>query len=203
MFILFQQEIRRFLSLLGRVSTVNELPKLLLGRFRGDQLELWDQIDQILGALQAMSAENIGSLIVFSPDDPLDYYAETGDYLDAVVSKRLLISIFYNKNPLHDGALIIHKDRIKAARCRLPISDSDSIPASLGMRHRAALGMSEQSNALVLLSSEETGQMSVIHQGRLHKNLALPQIRKIMKNYLQNTHKMLEDTPKEEEEKYS
>lgn len=185
-FILFQQEIRRFLSLLGRAPTMNELPKLLFKRFRADQLQILNHTDQILEALKALSAESMGALIVFSPDDTLDYFAETGDILDAQVSKRLLVAIFYGKNPLHDGAVIIYKDRIRAARCRLPISDNDNIPASLGMRHRAALGMSEQTDALVLTASEETGQLSLMQNGELYLNLSLPQLRQRIKAYLQN-----------------
>lgn len=184
-FILFQQEIRRFLSMLGRVSTLGEVSNLLVGRFRTDQQQTFEVLDQILAALKTLSAESTGALIVFSPEDTLDYYAETGDFLDAIVSKRLLIAIFYDKNPLHDGAAIICKNRIKAARCRLPISDNDNnIPASLGMRHRAALGMSEQTDAFVMTASEETGQLSLMYRGELFTNLSLPQLRQHLKNGL-------------------
>lgn len=195
-FILFQQEIRRFLSVLGRASSLQELPNLILKRFGNEQKVSQPTIDQMLEALQAMSIERIGALIVFSPEDALDDYAETGDRIDALVSKRLLLSIFYGKNPLHDGAVIICQERIKAARCRLPISNSDNVPAALGMRHRAALGMSEHTEAILLIASEETGQLSLVFQGELHLNCSLPQMRQLIRTYLQQQ-SVLETTKKE------
>lgn len=185
-FILFQQEIRRFLSLIGKTSTMSDFPKLLFGgKIKADKAAQLSDIDQILEALKALSAESMGALIVFSVKNPLDYYAETGDLIESRISKRLLVSIFYGKNPLHDGAVIIYKDRIRAARCRLPISDNDAIPAALGMRHRAALGMSESTDALILIASEETGQLSLMQEGKMHLNQSLPQLRKLMKAYVQ------------------
>jgi DNA integrity scanning protein DisA with diadenylate cyclase activity len=134
--------------------------------------------------VKAMGGTNTGALIVFSKNSELKFYAESGDSLDAEVSKRLLISIFNKYSPLHDGAAIIYKNRIKAARCVLPVSENDNLPASLGLRHRAALGMSENTDTLLLVVSEETGQLSMARNGKLFHNLSPTEIRARLSKYL-------------------
>ncbi len=100
-------------------------------------------INQVIEALKTLKATHTGALIVFSRDTELKFYVETGDPIDAQVNKRLLLSIFNKNSPLHDGAVIIYKGRIKAARCVLPVSENDHLPPQFGLRHRSALGMSE------------------------------------------------------------
>jgi len=177
--ILFSTEIRKFLLLLGKTT------------FRQDGV-FWRKrepkeamnLTAIMEAIKSLSGTNTGALIVFSRNTELKFYADSGDILDAFLSKRLLMSIFNKHSPLHDGAVIIYQGKIKAARCILPISERDTIPAQYGMRHRAALGMSEATDTLVLIISEETGQTSLARNGQLESNLSAPEIRKRLNRYL-------------------
>lgn len=177
--ILFSTEIRKFLLLLGK-TTFRQEGILWKKRAALDALNL----TPIMEAIKAMSASNTGALIVFSRSTELKFYADSGDLMDAYLSKRLLLSIFNKYSPLHDGAAIIYKGKIKAARCILPVSERDNIPAQFGMRHRAALGMSEATDTLVLIISEETGQTSLARNGALESNLSAPEIRKRLNRYL-------------------
>ena len=183
--ILFQPELRKFLLLVGRTTDFNKdsFFKNLI-RWRRKEQERAYNITPVIEAARAMGGANTGGLIVFSKDTQLKFYAETGDAIDAEVSKRLLLSIFDKHSPLHDGAVIIHKGRIVAARCVLPVSENDSLPASLGLRHRAALGMSEATESLVLIISEETGQLSIAHSGDMLHNLTPIEIRQEINDYL-------------------
>ena len=138
----------------------------------------------IIEAVKTMGGSNTGALLVFSKNSELKFYAESGDILDSVVSKRLLVSIFNKYSPLHDGAAIIYKNRIKAARCILPVSESEDLPASMGLRHRAALGMSEITDTLILVVSEETGQFSIARNGKIFTNLSPKDIRFRLNRYL-------------------
>jgi DNA integrity scanning protein DisA with diadenylate cyclase activity len=131
-----------------------------------------------------MAAAHVGALIVIAQDSDLKFYAESGDELDAMVSKRLLLSIFNKYSPMHDGAVIIHKGRVQAARCILPVSESDQIPAAFGLRHRAAIGLSEVADAIVLVVSEETGQVSLVRSGELLHNLSMHELRSKLNLYL-------------------
>lgn len=185
--ILFQQEIRKFLLIIGKTAEFRE--RTLFNFFRPErQSKLFDEmhISPIIEALKSFSATSTGALIVISKTDNLKNIAETGDLLDAQISKRLLQTIFYKNSPLHDGAVIIHKNRIQAARCVLPISDSPDLPATLGMRHRAAMGISEQSDAVVLIVSEQTGAISMVQHAQLHYNLPAHEVRRLLYYYLVN-----------------
>ena len=177
--ILFSSEIRKFLLLLGKTTFRQE------GMFwrKRDPKETMN-LTAVMEAIKALSSSNTGALIVFSRNTELKFYADSGDLLDASLSKRLLMSIFNKYSPLHDGAAIIYKGKIKAARCILPVSERDSIPAQYGMRHRAALGMSEATDTLVLIISEETGQTSIARHGELENNLSAPEVRKKLNRYL-------------------
>ncbi len=124
-------------------------------------------------------------MIVISSTVELKFYAESGDILDAELSKRLLISIFNKHSPLHDGAVIIHKGKIKAARCILPVTERE-VPAQFGLRHRAGIGMSEATDALILVISEETGQISMAKNGKVLHNLSFQEVREIINDYLNN-----------------
>jgi len=168
--ILFQQEIRKILLLIGKSSIISEeglFRNIFSGSANKDHLQLMPVID----AAKALSQSHSGALIVFARSTELKFYAETGDTIDGVLSKRLLQSIFVKTSPLHDGAVIIAKGRIKAARCILPVSENQDLPPNFGLRHRAALGLSEMTDAVVLVVSEETGQMSIAHDGLLEHNL--------------------------------
>ena len=123
--------------------------------------------------------------MVISSSSELKFYAESGDILDAELSKRLLISIFNKYSPLHDGAVIIHNGRIKAARCILPVTERE-VPAQFGLRHRAGIGMSEATDALILVISEETGQVSMMKNGKVLHNLSFQEVREILNDYLNN-----------------
>lgn len=183
--ILFQPEIRKFLLLIGRTTSLNK--ENIFKNFA-----LWKKKEQakglnvtpVIDAAKALGGSNTGALIVFTKDSALKFYAESGDLIDAIISKRLLISIFNKYSPLHDGAVIIYNGKITAARCILPVSDKDDLPANFGLRHRAAIGMTETTDSLVLIVSEETGQLSVAHQGELMNNLSPQEIRKTINTYL-------------------
>ncbi|HSI91605.1 MAG TPA: diadenylate cyclase, partial [Adhaeribacter sp.] len=154
--ILFQQEIRKFLLMVGKTTAFNN-DKL----FRGFPWRKEDSADRLnltpfIEAAKSLAGKNTGALIVFAKSSELQFYADSGDFLDAAVSKRLLLSIFNKTSPLHDGAVIVAGNRIKAARCILPVTESDDVPASLGLRHRAAIGLSEVTDSVILVVSEET-----------------------------------------------
>jgi diadenylate cyclase len=180
--ILFQQEIRKFLLMLGKTTFINSDNFFKNIWSREETVEL--NITQVVEAAKSMGGSNTGALIVFSRDTELKFYAESGDIIDAEVSKRLLLSIFNKYSPLHDGAVIVHKNRIKAARCVLPVTERDNLPAQFGMRHRAAVGMSEVTDTLILVVSEETGQMSVARNGIVFHNLSGQEIRDKIREYL-------------------
>lgn len=184
--ILFSQEIRKFLLILGKTTSRQDglWQSIMIWRKKepGDALNL----SPVIEAAKALSASNTGALMVFSRNSEFKFYADSGDLLDAFISKRLLISIFNKYSPLHDGAVIIYRNKIKAARCILPVSERD-IPAHFGMRHRAALGMSEATDSLTLIISEETGQMSLAQNGKVDTNLATPEVRKRLNRYLRES----------------
>ena len=183
--ILFQPEIRKFLLLIGRTTSINReniFNNLLLWRSKVRRHQF--NITPIIDACKTLGGSNTGALIVFSKNSELKFYVESGDAIDAIVSKRLLMAIFNKYSPLHDGAVIIHEGKIKAARCILPVSDQENIPAQFGLRHRAALGMSEITDSLVLIVSEETGQMSIARNGEISHNLSSAELRKTVNHYL-------------------
>jgi diadenylate cyclase len=181
--VLFQQEIRKFLLLIGKSTSLNDnklfdnLPwrKVTPGEF---------DLSPIIDAARALGNSHTGALIVMAKTSELRFYAESGDPLDAVLSKRLLLSIFNKTSPLHDGAVIIAGGRIKAARCILPVTENLDLPANYGLRHRAALGMSDATDSIILVVSEETGQLSVVVNGQIKHNLTPAEVKKEMTNYL-------------------
>lgn len=183
--ILFQPEIRKFLLLVGRTTGLNQDSFLNnFFRWKRKEQERAYNITPILDAAKAMGQSKTGALVVFSKNSQLKFYAESGDTIDAQVSKRLLLSIFDKHSPLHDGAVIIYKGRIVAARCVLPVSEKDDLPANFGMRHRAAMGMSETTDTLILIVSEETGFISIADNGEIHHDLSHNDLRKMINDYL-------------------
>ena len=131
-----------------------------------------------------MSKTKTGALIVIARKTDLNLFEGTGDLMEADVSKRLLESIFFKNSPLHDGAVIISSDKIKAARCVLPVTESSDVPANFGMRHRAALGITEQSDAIAVVVSEENGNMAMAMSGQLYPNLSSDELERKLKEVL-------------------
>ena len=184
--IIFAPEIRKFLLILGRSSIFSD------DNVWKDILFFWKKkenigfnISPIIDAAKVLAGSNTGALIVITSTVELKFYAESGDILDAELSKRLLISIFNKHSPLHDGAVIIHRGKIKAARCILPVTERE-VPAQFGLRHRAGIGMSEATDALILVISEETGQISMAKNGKVLHNLSFQEVREIINDYLNN-----------------
>jgi len=184
--IIFAPEFRKFLLILGRSSIFsndNNWKDLLF--FWRKKENSGFNISPIIDAAKVLAGSNTGALIVISSTVELKFYAESGDILDAELSKRLLIAIFNKHSPLHDGAVIIHKGKIKAARCILPVTERE-VPAQFGLRHRAGIGMSEATDALILVISEETGQISMAKNGKVLHNLSFQEVREIINDYLNN-----------------
>lgn len=169
--ILFQPEIRRLLLVIGQ----NPLIRRLVASTAQDEM-----IDEVVAAAQDMSKQHIGALIVFERSTGLRNYIETGTMLQAKVTRELLITLFYSQNPLHDGAVIIRNRRIEAARCILPVSTSMKLSPQLGLRHRSAVGLTEQTDAFVVVVSEETGTISIARDGDLISNLSAAELRKYL-----------------------
>ncbi len=184
MIILFQPEIRKFLLVIGGTEFRETFLKTFSG-WRGEH-DNENDIQQILEAAKTLRTTKTGALIVFSRDTELKFYAETGEALDSEITKSLLLSIFNKYSPLHDGAIIVHKGRIKAARCVLPVSENDHLPPHFGMRHRAAVGMSESTDTLVMAISEETGRLILARNGKYLKMLKQKQVEQKILEYLNN-----------------
>ena len=198
MIILFQPEIRKFLLVIGRGTEFRENIFKTIANWRHQYHDDFD-VAQVVEAAKTLKATKTGALLVFSRDTELKFYAQTGDALDAEVSKRLLLSIFNKNSPLHDGAVIIYKGRVKAARCVLPVSENDHIPPNYGLRHRAAIGMSENTNTLILAVSEETGRLLLARNGKYLRSLKLKQVEQKILEYLHDTEPVGWEVVKEEE----
>lgn len=177
--IVFQQEIRRFLLMVGSQSKIARkgfLKSFFNWSKENDGIEKLNT-NAISKACLSMSKTKTGALIIIATDSELKYHASTGDEIDSKLTAVLLESIFFKNSPLHDGGVIIHNNRIKAARCILPVSDNPDIPASFGLRHRAAIGLTENSPALAVIVSEETGNISFCSNGKLTTNLSVEQLK--------------------------
>ena len=176
--VLFQPELRRMLDHLGSMKLSG-----LLGTEKPAP-EMVPVIVQTVRACEVMSRERVGALMVFARTDRLDEYFKTGTQIDGQVSDQLIRNIFFPKAALHDGAMIIRDGRITAAGCVLPLSESDRISADLGTRHRAGIGMSEVSDAVVVIVSEETGAISVAVGGMLKRHLAPQTLERVLRSEL-------------------
>ena len=176
--ILFQPELRRMLDHLGNVKLRN-----FFSTSKPIQ-EMDGIIAQAVMACEIMSRERVGALMVFAREQRLEEYFKTGTKIDGQVSEQLIRNIFFPKASLHDGAMIIRDGRIAAAGCVLPLSDSNRLSADLGTRHRAGVGMSEASDAVVVIVSEETGTISVAVGGMLKRHLAPQTLEKLLHNEL-------------------
>lgn len=164
--VVFQQELRRFLLMLGSTKFTSKRRFLRQLRFFQEDTDSNSGIvDEIITACKRMSATKTGALIAIKRDGSLDFLKNSGDTMDIVVNAPIIQSIFYKNSTLHDGAMIIEDNKITATRVILPVSDNRKIPQRFGLRHRAALGLTERSNALAIIVSEETGQVSLVMDG--------------------------------------
>ena len=177
--VLFQPELRRMLDRLGSVLRLRSL----LGANKPVQ-GMDTIITQTVMACETMSREKVGALIVFAREARLEEYFKTGTRINGQVSEQLIRNIFFPKAALHDGAMIIRDGKIAAAGCVLPLSDSNRLSADLGTRHRAGVGMSESSDAVVVIVSEETGTISVAMSGMLKRHLAPQTLERLLRNEL-------------------
>ena len=170
-----QPEIRRLIEELGQTNFLSVLLKLdekkVEGRFSDETL------NEIIVASYEMGRAKTGALIVIEKDSPLEEYERTGIKVDAVVTSQLLINIFEHNTPLHDGAVIIRGDRVAAATCYLPLSDQRTLSKDLGTRHRAGVGISENTDSMTIIVSEETGKVSVAYGGELFRALDVSELR--------------------------
>lgn len=179
--IVFQQEVRRFLLAIGnRYMTSN---RISIGRFffpGKEDTSNSRRTEEIVRACESMSLKKTGALIVLGRKSNLDIFTESGEILKARISSELLETIFFKNTPLHDGAVLVKGDQIIAARCPLPITDQVSLPPHFGMRHRAAVGMSEHSDALIVVVSEESGFITVVDAGEIRENITPAELRNIL-----------------------
>ncbi len=178
--IVFQQEVRRFLLVVGNRYIARRVP-FFRHFFMSNSSTLPNEtIQELSDACAQMSYGKVGALIVIAKKNDLSPYVETGVRVDARINSRLLQNIFFKNSPLHDGAVILRKGRIDAAQCVLPVSDSQNIEKRLGLRHRAAIGLSEQTDALIIVVSEETGAISVVEGGRIREGLTRLELEQVL-----------------------
>jgi uncharacterized protein (TIGR00159 family) len=179
--ILFQEDIRKFLYNLGAHQRMQGLRRLFLnGDKKWNQEQLKQTIMPIVMSCMSMSKKRVGALIVIQRSTPLDDIVATGERIEANISQQLIENIFFKNSPLHDGAMIIADQHIRAAGCILPVSHSLDIPKELGLRHRAALGISQESDALAIVCSEETGRISVAMRGEFQLRLSAEQLESLL-----------------------
>ena len=186
--VLFQQEIRKFLLSLGNNYILNneklKIFSKLLGN-KGISMQL-EALDEITHACRKMSETNTGALIVLARTSSMEFVIETGDVIDAKINRRLIENLFFKNSPLHDGAMVIANDRLVAARCTLPITENPNIPANYGMRHRAAVGLTEETDACVIVVSEETGNISFVKDGKIKTMGSITELRLAIESSYKN-----------------
>ena len=181
--IVFQPEIRKSLFLLGeRYARRNKLIRKLF--FPHTIVRQGEWTESLIAACVRMACTKTGALIVIRRHSEIDNYTEQGVVLDAAISGELLENIFFKNSPLHDGAVVIENERVRAARCILPVSERTNIPSYYGTRHRAALGVSEVTDAIILVVSEERGQISFVSDGRIVANVQEERLRELLNKAL-------------------
>ena len=180
--ILFQPEIRKFLLYIGDGRVVH----FFSGRFskQNKNSAYIDEIEAVKSACRHMSATMTGALIIFARKTPLDEFLNTGEVIDAKPSAELLENIFFKNSPLHDGAVIIKDHRIAAARCILPVSKNRDLPQEVGLRHRSALGATEFTDAIAVVVSEQTGNISICRDGQLTRDYTSSTLRQALEEML-------------------
>ena len=169
--VIFQPEIRKFLIKLGNRYMNNAKGRALVDKILGKKgtqnMSVSEEVNDITEACRRMSEDKTGALIVIAHKNPLEEVINTGDRIDSGIHRRLIMNLFFKNSPLHDGAIVISGDRIAAARCTLPITERTNIPANFGMRHKAAIGITEESDAEAIVVSEETGRISFVKNGKV------------------------------------
>jgi uncharacterized protein (TIGR00159 family) len=179
--VVFQREIRDFLQDFGSRKGVRSIIVNWLKPKRQDTVE--EDLSYIMPIVMAainMAKRKEGALIVIQQEMPLDTYIETGEEINATISTRLIENIFFKNSPLHDGAMIIAGKKIKAAACILPVSQNQKIPKRFGLRHRSALGLAEETDAKIIVVSEETGTISLAYDSKLHPDVSAEQLQKML-----------------------
>lgn len=183
--IVFQQEIRKFLLVIGSTNFAGRRQFLRQFNWLRDQEETPTNLDELVSACLQLSEQRTGALIAVERESRLGFYRDTGTLINGELSARLLLSIFNRTSPLHDGAVIISGNRIAAAGCILPVTDRTSLPSRFGLRHRAAIGLAEKTNALSLVVSEETGEISLADDDAFINKIAPSQLRQTLEQHLQ------------------
>lgn len=177
--ILFQDDVRKFLYRVGSHRRLRRI-SMIMGMRRKQELREKETIMPIVMACINMARQRVGALIVVERSLNLDYIATSGDFIDSRIDQRLIENIFFKNAPLHDGAMIIAKKRIKAAGCILPVAHDMDIPREFGLRHRAAMGISQDSDAIAIVVSEETGRITVAMNGKLRVRLSAEELESIL-----------------------
>ena len=169
--VIFQPEIRKFLIRLGNRYMNSTRGRAIINRLTGKgkptALASSEAVNEVSEACRRMSEDKTGALIVIAHKNPLEEVINTGDRIDARIHRRLIMNLFFKNSPLHDGALVISGNKIVAVRCTLPITENKKLPANYGMRHKAAIGITEESDADVVVVSEETGKISFVREGKV------------------------------------
>ncbi|MEM9986980.1 MAG: diadenylate cyclase CdaA, partial [Bacteroidota bacterium] len=174
--IIFAPEIRSFLSAISKNTLFDRIARQVSSGSVSDET-----YREVVDALKSLRATGNGALIIFTGSDPLNEIQETGDRLNSTIAARLIYTIFQKESPLHDGAMILHNDRIAAVRCILPISKSMELDPELGLRHRSALGITEQSDTLAIVVSEERREVSLAYRGNLKRNVDYHEVEEAIK----------------------
>ena len=187
LFIIFQPELRQFLLSIGKPDFIHKKRRRFLFWHFIEVSPFIVDIDKIVHACQKMSNIKQGAIIILTRQHELNVIKDTGQYLNADISVELLENIFYKNSPLHDGAVIISGNKIEAARCILPVSKSPDLTTNLGLRHRAAVGVTEQSDAIAIVVSEQTGRISYAEGGELTRNVQPSELRDFLEEKLQTT----------------
>lgn len=180
--VLFQQEIRRFLLLMGKNASLQRNKAWWLYFFGKTETEKnnYARIKPIIDACKSMKQTRTGALIVFAKYYDEQFYQNSCEVLDARISKRVLESIFQKNSPLHDGAVVISENKIKSASCILPVTEKSDLPAQFGLRHRAGIGVTEANDATAIIVSEETGEISYAKQGRIKMDISFAELEKLL-----------------------
>jgi len=187
--VVFQQEIRKFLLYIGSnefIKNKNWKSILLFSNQSTISSRFTLDVDAIINACFSMSETNTGALIIISRKSDLKFYVNTGEIIDSALTDKMLENIFYKNSPLHDGAVIIKDNRIIAARCVLPVTEQENFPSNFGMRHRAAVGLTETTDALAITVSEQTGSVSITINGEINSNLNRDKLRYLIEKNLKN-----------------
>jgi TIGR00159 family protein len=181
--IVFQQEVRKFLLYIGsRYLSSKSFSIDRLFSSKAENKALLVGVDALVRACRNMADTKTGALIVLGRRSSLQLYVDTGDYIDAAIDSRLIETIFFKNTPMHDGAMIIVNGRIVAARCVLPTTEKLEVPAHFGMRHRAAMGITEHTDSVVIIVSEETGKISIAEHGDIKSGLSAIELRQTLEN---------------------